>query len=419
MNSRRGRSSGARLFGRGLELGRAELLGYVEVAALRAVPGIVNLGATLMLASVLGAGKYGFYSTAIVTASFVANLLFGSISFSLVSQHAKLTLNDDSRTYEASVVAVTLFGALAIILLGVVGSILGLRAAMLLYPTAIYGAFLVAQEVLRASVRVWAFGIAALAQSLVYFLPLLFVRHGFANIGAAVHLFTASYAVGLCVALILLRQPRSLLPDFGLLRQTFKVGTSYTASKLVENGLSVGFRYLLVWFGTPAQLGVFSFALDVAQRVVGFVINVFRFKAVPKAFLADAGNDAREFRRQLFAGAAMSALVAVFACAAVLVVRWTGLVTSLNSALFDTFAFLLVSAAVIVNQLKKTTTDPFAMKMDRTGVIAIGYIPGAVVGLALGFITLGMGWKYGLEISFLAGMVLASVATSMLLKAVR
>jgi hypothetical protein len=301
-------------------------------------------------------------------------------------------------------------------LAGGVGSILGIRVSLLLFPTAIYGAFLVAQEVLRASVRVLAFGIAALAQSLVYLLPVLFARDVFADISAAVHLFTASYAVGLCVALMLLRQPRSLLPDLGLLRQTFKVGTSYTASKLVENGLSVGFRYLLVWFGTPVQLGVFSFALDVAQRVVGFVINIVRFKAVPKAFLADAVDDAHEFRRQLYAGAAMSTLIAVFACVAVLVVRSTGLVASLNGVLFDTLAFLLVSAAVIVNQLKKTITDPFAMKMDRTGLIAIGYLPGAIVGLSLGFLTLRLGWKYGLEISFVVGMLLASIATSMLLK---
>lgn len=393
-----------------------QLLRLVEVLGLRAGPGLLNLSTLLFLATWLGISDYGIYSTIVVTAGFVASLTFGPLTFAVVSQHAQLEAKGLADIYESSLVSAFLLIAAVVGSIGALAATLELIAWAWIAPAVTFGIYQALQAILQARLRFWSYGAAGLTQATVFLvLAWCFVRPEPA-VGIALTALAISYAVAAVVSVLLSGLPQLRWPKINVLAGTLRVGGPYTLSKIAENGLSLGFRYLILLVGTTEQLGIFSFCVDLAQRLIGFLINAARFVAIPAAFKADAEGNKDGFHRTLLTGAILSMGLATASLVAVFVIRKTGWVTTLNGELLDPIVFVIVSAAVVLNQLKKTVVDPIAMRIGKTIAIAIGYGVSAPLTLAFGMIALTVHVPWGAELTYLGGYSFAALVTVVALR---
>jgi hypothetical protein len=205
-------------------------------------------------------------------------------------------------------------------------------------------------------------------------------------------------------------------PELVLLRSAWTIGAPVTLGSVAESGLYLGARYLLGAFGTPQQLGVFSFCLDLAQRLVGFPVNAASYVFVPQAFRHAGDGDGARFRRVLFHGAGAALVLALSSVAALMLLRAIAPQTSLIAGPFDPWTFAVVSVAVILNRVKKLVLDPFAVRAGLTLVIALGYCVGAV---AAGIFAAAVNAASGAQAMSFAYLVGHAVAATVPLIALR
>lgn len=395
---------------------RSALYGVVEVIGLRAAPGLLNLWTLLLLGKWFTAADYGVYSLVLGVTGFLASMAFGPLNFAVVSQHAALEAEGRAGAYESSLVTVVLLIAGCAGLLGAGCAAAGWIEWSWIAPGIALGAYSTVQEILHARLKIWAFGAVAFSQAaLALALTWLVVRHD-PRPDTALAVFAASYALAAFVSLLFSGLPAPRRPDFGLLRGTFAVGAPYTVSTAIEQGLFLGMRGILLALGTPQQLGVFSFCVDLAQRIVGFLINAVSFLIVPTAFKAKARGGDADFTRALYSGAAQAAALAALAFLSVMLLRRTGWVAALNNELFDGVAFALLASAVAINRLKKLVLDSLAMLAGKASVIATGYAISAPVTLALGFAAMKLESMVALEVVYMTGYALAAALTACALR---
>src|SRR5690606_17649908 len=132
---------------------------------------------------------------------------------------------------------------------------------------------------------------------------------------------------------------------------------------------------------------------------------------VPAAFKADAERGGSAFRDLLVVGCVQALGLSPLCFAAVFLLRETGLVAALQSALFHPRAFAVVALAVVLNRVKKMILDPFALRMGRASMIAIGYGMSAPITLLIAAVGLErFGWG-GIEGVYLGGYVLSGAIT--------
>jgi O-antigen/teichoic acid export membrane protein len=348
-------------------------LHYLEVLGLRAFPGLINLAALMLLGEWLTPADYGIYSTAIATCGFLVSMLFGPLTFAIVPQHAKLEAQGRLTEYENSIVSLTFLISLVLAAIGILLSALGLVPWHYTAPAIALGMYTTLQEIPHARLQYWTYGGISLLQSLCLLgLTTLLVRPS-RDLAFALHSFSLSYAVASVAALIMIGQRKLALPDFALLRRTLHIGLGYTFSTALENILYLGVRYTLLVLGTPQVLGIFSFCIDMAQRVIGVIVNIAGFAIIPVAFKNHAKGKAGEFGKTLITGAAMALVICLFAVIAIYLLRSLRWVPGLSSNLFDPTAFAIVSGAVVINRLKKILVDPFALKAVNPQAIIAGY----------------------------------------------
>lgn len=389
---------------------------YVEAILVRAAPGLINVAALILIGGWLAPEEYGSYSTTLATTNFASTLIFGSLTFSVVSQHARLQADGLSGAYESSLVSAVLLIAALITAAGLAGIAIGLVRWVWIAPVVAFGVYTAVQEILRARLRLWAFGAAALSQAIIFMaLSWLFVRRQ-PESSVALMAFAASYAIASVISLALNGLPKLRWPDVRILSGTLNVGRPYTVSLAAEHALYLGMRYLIRSLSTAHHLGVFSFCVDLAQRFIGFLINAAGFSIIPAAFKADVKKGKDAFRRTLFTGSAVAVGLATASFAAVLIVRATGRLPALSGNLFDLWVFAIVSLAIVVNRLKKVLIDPFAMRAQRASVIAVGYWISAPLTLATGALALTTGYRGSAEVAYLGGYVLAALITATALR---
>jgi O-antigen/teichoic acid export membrane protein len=389
---------------------------YVEAILVRAAPGLINVAALILIGGWLAPAEYGSYSTTLATTNFASTVIFGSLTFSVVSQHARLQADGLSGVYESSLVSAVLLIAALITAVGLAGMAIGLVRWAWIAPVVAFGVYTAVQEILRARLRLWAFGAAALSQAVVFMaLGWLFVRRQ-PESSVALMAFAASYAFASIISLAFSGMPQLRWPDVTILSGTLNVGRPYTVSLAAEHALYLGMRYLIRFLGTAHHLGVFSFCVDLAQRFIGFLINAAGFSIIPAAFKADAKSGSDAFRRTLVMGSAVAVGLAIASFAAVLIVRATGKLPALSGSLFDLWVFAIVSSAIVVNRLKKLLIDPFAMRAQRASVIAVGYWISTPLTLASGALAITTGYRGSAEIVYLGGYVLAALITVMALR---
>ncbi len=388
-------------------------LKIAEVLISRALPGALNLLVLLLLAQRLSPAAFGEYSTVVAATGFVSSVVFGVLAFTIVAQHAKLDAVGKREEYESSIFTTTLVAALILsVLLGLICAI-GLLPASYIAPSAALGVYTVALELPRARLMYWIYGVASLLQSLVLLgmCYILVVEQQDQNV--ALIAFSLSYLIGALVSLSLTGWPRFVRPSWALLEQTVRGGAAYTVSLVFENALYLGMRLIITAIGTPHQLGVFSFCVDFAQRVVGVFANLISFALVPVAFKRQAISHT-SFSSTLMRGGGTAVVLCSIALAVVHLLRIAEIVPVLNGQLFDPAVFTVASLSIMLNRIKKITIDPLAMREQLTSTIAAGFAIGAPIAIALPFFSRPDA-PLGYAISYLVGYILASLTTTVVL----
>jgi O-antigen/teichoic acid export membrane protein len=222
------------------------------------------------------------------------------------------------------------------------------------------------------------YGMAYLAQSIAL-LSLLFVFKGALSVSMIIALFSISYAVGFLISWAVSGWIFPSMPSVGVLRNSIRIGIPLAMGNLAENLLYVGFRYVLLWFGGASMLGGFSFAVDLAQRTIGVVINVASFALVPRTFKAIAESSYKEFRWLLIRGSVVAAALGVCCAVFVLAMDFLGVSKAFGIEAYSPEFFVIASIAVLVNRLKKLLFDPLLISKGKASLIPVSY---AVVGMA-------------------------------------
>lgn len=377
---------------------------FAEVLVIRAVPGLLNLVALSILGEQLSTSNFGHYSTTVATATMIGSVITGPVVYGILPEFSKGRGREEQSYY------VELVSGLALIFLvaGAAAMAAVPRFAAATLAVVAPAAMTWLQELLRGELRNRAYGIVAGAQAACFVIAIMIPNHQ-ADASKALWFYAGSNLVGTIVAYALLGWPVPRFTGFSLLGRTVRVGSMYTGSVMLESGLTVGIRYLIMILGTPHLLGVFSFCLDVSQRIIGFLVSLSSFLFVPRAYkLAQEKNDAAflgELRRGAFVGGA-SAIVALFI---VLVARTVGLLPQHISVLLDPVIFIGTALAITLNRLKKISVDPVAMRYDRTYVIMLGYVIANPLTLAMVAAALWVGYDWSISLVLLGGYIFATV----------
>jgi O-antigen/teichoic acid export membrane protein len=395
---------------------RSLFLKLIEAIVLRAAPGVVNLAALLLVGSWLSPEDYGVYSTVAATAGFLSNMIFGPLMFAVVSQHAKLSSLGLADKYESSFVSAVLMIGIVVGACGALFAAFGLIGWSWIAPVVALGIYSAVQEVLHARLRIWAYGAAALLQAGLFIGCAWLVVKPQPSVGLALTVFSASYGVAAVASLLYSGVVRLRWPDFKLLSGTAAIGGAYTVGTAIEQAFYLGIRYLVFLVDTPQSLGTFSFCVDLAQRVMGFLLSAVGFVAVPAAFKADAERRRGEFSSKLVFGASVGVALSAASFVALLVIRQLDLAPSLSGSLFDPQVFGVVSLAVVLNRVKKIVLDPVAMRAGRAAAIAVGYAVSAPVALGIGATVFLAAGKKAPEMTYLLGCVLTAAVTAFAVK---
>lgn len=391
-----------------------------KVLILRAMPGLLNLGTLMILGGWLAVGAYGWFSTVIATSGFIARLVFGPIINGIISQYATMEVEGQERPYSATLIWVVIAIAIILMMVGGITSYMLPGSGIFVVVVISFGLFLTAQEIFRVRLRIWTYGGIAVLQALIYMGYVFVMVEKTPTALTALTGFAISYGIAALVAIMFLKVPHPKYVDIRLLRKTFRIGATYTGSSMVEQGIFLGMRYLLLIFGSPHHLGVFSFSIDIAQRLIGFLINAVGFIIIPEAFKNATQTGLSAFRKQLNTGAAVALVLSCVAFVFVMALAQTGFVKAFNGPLFDPVIMAFIVVAIMINRIKKLTIDPVAMHIHYTSAILFGYMFGAPVAVAGGALSLYVNLQYGVEVSYiLAYSVSAGVAAALIHKRIK
>jgi hypothetical protein len=294
------------------------------------------------------------------------------------------------------------FGMAAILMVALHGM------AALTLATIASGGMTALQELLRGQLRLWRYGAVALTQSAAFATGVsVLVNRDTPSL--ALWIYAGSCVLGAILAFALLGFPPPQLREASRLKKAFKIGGIYTASTLVEGSFTLGTRYLFLAFGTRDALAVYSFCIDISQRLVGVMINLATFQFVPRAYkrAQEAGEAA--FLAVLRQGAGVGAAAALASMLLILGCREFGMLSPKISLLLHPSIFILIALGLSVNRLKKLLVDPVAIHHDRSHFILIGYLVAAPVTFASVALILRNGGYHGVAVALLSGYLLATL----------
>jgi O-antigen/teichoic acid export membrane protein len=393
------------------------ILRVLEVLLLRAGPGLLNALTLIQLAGWLSPAAFGAYSTAVAAAGLGASVGFGPLTFSIVSQYAGVSRAERGPEYVAAVAALVLGAAGGLFVLAAALWATHLPGVVWLLGVAAFGAHSVLQELLRAKLRLWSYGLSATIQATSFYSAAwILAGPAGATVAKGLAAYALSFGLAAAASFALLGFPAPWRARFGLLRVSLRVGRDYTLSTIAENGVALGQRYILMWFAPPAVLATYAFAMDLAQRLAGFLVSAVSFAFVPQAFREAALDRPGAFRATLLRGAAIGAGMAAISVVGVLALRELSPWPDLRATPFDSIAFVLVSLALVANRIKKLVVDPFALRGGRTWTITAGHVAGAVIAFPVLAVALSIRAPYAAEIALLLACVAAGAVSLRLLR---
>lgn len=382
-----------------------------EIIALRAVPGLLNLWALLLLGDWLSSSQYGAYSIGLVAAGFASSIIFGPLQLAVVSQYAHLKAQGVVDSYESSFISLTIILSMASIFIGLIAAFSGFIRVEWILAAVSFGIYTNLQELLRARLQIIPYGIASLFQSICFVLLVYGISELNAPPSGAWYAYSLSYIAASGFSFAFLGFPRIHKPDMSTMSSTWSIGFGNVLSTASEQCLFLGTRYVISIFGNPNLLGVFSFCVDLAQRTIGFLVNTASFVFVPMAFRERAQGADRGFAYILLRGAAVSLGLSLLAFSTLIAIRKFGVVPGLSGESFDIVTFAIVSLAVFLNRLKKLVADPFAMAKRKPLSLATGYLLGALVALPLAIFAYRQDCSRLGEIAYPIGYLLAIFGT--------
>jgi hypothetical protein len=244
------------------------------------------------------------------------------------------------------------------------------------------GIYTLALEFPRARLKYRFYGIVSLFQSFAFFGCTALLARTPDKPEAVINAFIISYSVAATIAFSINGWPRLTRLNLKYLTPTFFSGCSYTLSTALENILYLGMRFIVMLTGSTSQLGVFSFSVDLAQRVIGVFANIISFTAVPLAFNKNRTNE-RLFNNMLLKAGLVALLVCSSSLAAVLAAQSSGFVPALSGPLFDSATFIIISVAIIINRIKKIIIDPQALRENRASLLPLGFAIASPIALFL------------------------------------
>lgn len=376
----------------------------IESAVIRVGPGLLNLLALGLLADRLTFTSYGTYSTTFATVTTLGSVLLGPITYGVLPEYSRnITVAEQKRFVGLVVGIIAASFGIALFFMLIVQ---GMASATLAIIAS--GGMTALQELLRAQLRLWGYGAVALTQSATFAASIfLFVNHD--DPGLALWLYSGSCSLGVIIAFALLGFPAPRVREFGRLKQSLKIGGIYTASSLVESSFLLGTRYLFLAYGAREALAVYSFCIDISQRLVGVMINLATFQFVPRAYkrAEEAGDSA--FLSVLRQGASVGATAALASMLLILGGREVGLLPPKIFLLLDPPIFILVALALAVNRLKKLLVDPVAIRFNKAHFILIGYLISAPITFGVVALILRNNGYYGVAVALLGGYLFATI----------
>lgn len=362
---------------------KAAIFRSAEILLVRIAPGAIQLLSIIVVGRLLTPESYGVFSTGLASAAFFAVLVTGPIRFAIVPKRATYEVRGEAHSFERHTLFLLLIAAGAILVTGALAVLVeALNDAswiVLTVSSALYAGWL---PILRARLQFWWYGVAALTNAVLLIALVYFFVAQQPSVSAAVWAFALSNAGGFLVGWLLCEAPLPRLPGRDVLRSILGVGSSFTVSNAAENGLYLGTRYTILWFGSAEFLGIFSFAVDIAQRSVGVAINIASFAIVPLSYKIAAGGDKGAFYTLLKRGMLLSAAASLVTFFVVIGLEFSGVLDWATKGKFSLIAFSLVSVAIIVNRLKKMVLDTVAVNVGAYLTIPVAYA--VVVPIATG-----------------------------------
>lgn len=345
-----------------------------EVLFARILPGALNLLTIIVIGRYLAVAEYGQFSLVLATTALIVSLFLGPIEHAILPLHARHSLNNGKDAFEGQILgaAASVIGVLGAVALGFVWLGFAHPGWLLLFAASALSRVL--QPILRARLQFWCYGTAATAQALAALVMVSLFLRDTPDSSTAVFLYAVGVAIGAFAGWSLVGFPLPNLPERGFMREVLPVGSGLTVSTIAEAVLFVGTRYAIAAFGSPQFLGVFSFALDLAQRSVGVVINIASFAIIPRAYVTSAQGDDRVFRKMLIRGALAAGGLSAIIFAAIMVLEYFGIVAKYLAENFHHAAFVAVSVAVVINRLKKLAVDPVLVSRGIIKAIPRAYI---------------------------------------------
>lgn len=389
-----------------------------EVLVIRLTPGLVTVAGIFILSKMLDSVSYGLFSTFFATGTIVSTIIFGPITYSIVSQYSAFKASGDHSAYEWAVSYSTLAIAVAVLVISLPLLLMSKYAVPTALLVASFGAFTTIQEIHRARLNLWLYGASSLLQSAIVIATFLIVVRAQPRADISLLMYAASYIVSTCVAFALLRMGPPRRVNLKILRPALLIGASYSISAICESAISQGIRYWLLWQGNHSALAIFSFSIDLAQRFVGVILNAASFAFVPGAFRLQAQGKSADFDKTLISGTTTAVALSFLSAILVLVALiWVDAKVG-KLPLFDPMSFFLVAVAVILNRSKKLGLDPFVVRAGFSRLIAIGYLVASAFVLIVSLVP-APGVKYRGELIYLLGCGLAVVATYALFRRYR
>jgi O-antigen/teichoic acid export membrane protein len=356
---------------------------FTRIVLLRAVPGGLNLLALMYVALLVDVAAYGQFSLGIAVATAVGILVGSPVTQTLVANFAIYESGGKAEEYLSALFSFSLLASsLATLLGGVAAIIFGFSFAL---PAAIFTFCLhnLLQEILRAQLREVTYAAIAVSQSVSFVgLCWLWVSYD-ARFTVAMSAFALSYGVSTLLSLLVLRLPRPQPRRLLSLKDQVLGGAKLSVAMIIDQASSLGLRAIAGVFGGPDAMGTFSFALDLSQRSVGFLVGAASFSFVPRAFKADAGGHRDQFNKILLKGGLISALAALVAVA-VMVAAFQFEVPFIPHNAFAPLTFVLVSCGIAGNRLVKLLLYPHALRLQRLNGVVYANAFGAAVTLCGG-----------------------------------
>lgn len=387
-----------------------------KALAVRAGPGLINLLSLMLVAKALDVTPYGLFSTTVATAGLIANCIFGIGNLSVVAQYA----SHAGRRREAIFVwtLFALWGAMAVsaIIVGWVSSLWIALAWPTLALVVVTSLRALLQEIVRARQAIGIYGLSDLIQALV-FLCLVFTAATPATSPTTVILWLAmSNAVAMVVhPLHLRRLVAPHRPSWAMMRKVVGMGRWLVLTNLTENFLYTGARYLILARAGPQALGVFSLAVDFAQRTVSFIVNAASFVHVPRAFAIRVKQGDLAFIRVLREAAIVAAIAAVLAMSSVVLILMSPMAEAYVPDAFDILVFVIVAWATTINRIKKLALEPIAIIRGMSNRLLLPNIIGAIAGLAAIAVATHLGDIFTISAGYLFGYAINTASLAIIL----